>query len=68
MTAKWWYSVNFVYVQGATITGAITAEGYTTSSIFKDSKTVTVGDFYICDHEVTQAKILQLYRCKLYSE
>ena len=47
---------NFIYVQGATITGAITAEGYTTSSIFKDSKTVTVGNFYICDHEVTQAE------------
>ena len=56
VTAKWWYSVNFVYVQGATITGAITAEGYTTSSIFKDGKTVAVGDFYMCDHEVTQAE------------
>ena len=47
---------NFVYVQGATITGAITASGYTTSNIFKDGKTVTVGDFYMCDHEVTQAE------------
>ena len=56
VTAKWWYSVNFVYVQGATITGAITAEGYTTSKIFIADKTVTVGDFYICDHEVTQAE------------
>ena len=54
VTAKW-YS-DFVYVQGATIIGAITAEGYTKSSIFKDSKTVTVGNFYICDHEVTQAE------------
>ena len=51
-----WCPVNFVYVIGATISGAITANGYTTSSIFKDSKTVTVGDFYICDHEVTQAE------------
>ena len=56
VTAKWWYSVNFVYVQGATITGAITAEGYTTSKIFIADKTVTVGDFYMCDHEVTQAE------------
>ena len=54
--AKWWYSVNFVYVQGATITGAITADGYTTSEIFKDGSTVKVGNFYMCDHEVTQAE------------
>ena len=54
--AKWWYSVNFVYVQGATITGAITAKGYTTSSIFIAKKTVTVGNFYMCNHEVTQAE------------
>lgn len=56
VTAKWWHSTGFVYVQGATITGAITGSGYTTSSIFKDGKTVTVGDFYMCDHEVTQAE------------
>ena len=51
-----WNEAGFVYVQGATITGAITANGYTTSKIFKDGRTVTVGDFYICDHEVTQAE------------
>ena len=56
VTAKWWYPINFVYVQGATITGAITADGYTTSEVFKDEKTVTVPDLYVCDHEVTQAE------------
>ena len=58
VTAKWveYPQEGFVYVQGATITGGITAEGYTTSSIFKDGKTVTIGDFYMCDHEVTQAE------------
>jgi formylglycine-generating enzyme required for sulfatase activity len=48
--------VNFVYVQGATIAGAITGSGYTTSEIFKDGSTVKVGNFYMCDHEVTQAE------------
>ena len=57
LTARWWYPTGFVYVQGATITGAIPGFGYNiTSSIFKDGKTVTVGDFYMCDHEVTQAQ------------
>ena len=51
-----WCPVNFVYVQGATITGAITAEGYTTSEIFIAGKTVTVPNLYVCDHEVTQAE------------
>ena len=56
VTAKWWYSVNFVYVQGATITGVIPGDGYKDSGIFKAGETVTVGDFYMCDHEVTQAE------------
>ena len=47
---------DFVYVKGTTITGAITASGYTTSDIFKDGKTVTVPNLYVCDHEVTQAE------------
>ena len=47
---------DFVYVKGATITGAITASGYTTSDIFKDGKTLTVPNLYVCDHEVTQAE------------
>ena len=56
LTARWWKSTGFVYVEGATITGAITASGYTTSSIFKDGETVTVPNLYVCDHEVTQAE------------
>ena len=56
VTAKWWDSTGFARVQGATINGAITANGYTTSNIFKAGNTVTVGNFYICDHEVTQAE------------
>lgn len=56
LTAKWWDSTDFVYVQGATITGAITGSGYTTSSIFKAGNPVTVSNFYMCDHEVTQAE------------
>ena len=46
--AKWWDSTDFVYVEGATIEGKISD-----SEIFNDSS-VTVGNFYICDHEVTQ--------------
>ena len=56
LTARWWYPTGFVYVEGATITGAITGSGYTTSKIFIADKTVTVSNFYICDHEVTQAE------------
>ena len=54
--AKWWNSSSFVYVEGAVIDGAITAEGYTTSEIFKEGAIVSIPDFYICDHEVTQAE------------
>ena len=53
---KYWDSIGFVYVEGATIIGAITAEGYTTSNFFKDGETVTVPNLYVCDHEVTQAE------------
>ena len=53
-----WNEAGLVYVQGATITGAITADGYTTSEIFKKGSTVKVGNFYMCDHEVTQAEYL----------
>ncbi|WP_288568003.1 formylglycine-generating enzyme family protein [uncultured Treponema sp.] len=39
----------FVFVEGATITGKIAD-----SKVFIDGRTVTISDFYICDHEVTQ--------------
>ena len=50
LTAKWWDSTDFVYVQGATITNKIGD-----SKIF-DSKKIIVPNFYMCDHEVTQAE------------
>ena len=54
--AQWLDSTDFVHVKGATITGAMTAGGYTDDSIFKDGVTVIVNDFYISNHEVTQAE------------
>ena len=50
VTAKWWNKAGFVYVEGATITKAVAD-----SEIFSGSS-VTVSNFYISDHEVTQAE------------
>ncbi len=50
--AKW----DFIYVKGAVINGTIKASGYTESEIFKEGAIVSIPDFYICDHEVTQAE------------
>ena len=52
---------DFVFVKGATIEGAIQAEGYTQSPGFVAGKTVTIADFYMCDHEVTQKEFAQYY-------
>ena len=52
---------DFVFVKGATIEGAIQAEGYTKSPGFVAGKTVTIADFYMCDHEVTQKEFAQYY-------
>ena len=41
----------FVKVSGATITGKIAD-----SEVFVDGRTVTISNFYMCDHEVTQAE------------
>ena len=46
-----WSTDGFVFVEGATITGKIAD-----SKVFIDGRTVTISDFYICDHEVTQAE------------
>ena len=54
--AKWKLAERFVFVQGASINGAITADGYTTSEIFKEGAIVSIPNFYISDHEVTQAE------------
>lgn len=51
LTAKWTVDGKFILVKGATITGKIA-----NSNVFIDGKTVTINDFYICDHEVTQAE------------
>ena len=50
--AKW----DFIYVKGAVINGTIKASGYTESEIFKEGAIVSIPDFYMCDHEVTQAE------------
>ncbi len=52
---------DFIFVQGATIEGAIQAEGYTESPGFVAGKTVTIADFYMCDHEVTQKEFARYY-------
>lgn len=52
--AKWWDNSSFVYVEGASINGAIKGSGYTTSEIFKEGAIVSIPNFYMCDHEVTQ--------------
>ena len=46
-----WSTDGFVFVEGATITAKIAD-----SEVFVDGRTVTISDFYICDHEVTQAE------------
>ena len=55
------FEKDFVFVKGATIEGAIQAEGYTKSPGFVAGKTVTIADFYMCDHEVTQKEFAQSY-------
>ena len=53
LTAKWWDSTDFVYVQGATITN----KKISGSDVFNNSYSVfMVPNFYISDHEVTQAE------------
>ncbi|MBE6348586.1 MAG: hypothetical protein E7064_06555 [Spirochaetaceae bacterium] len=47
---------DFSYVQGATIKDGISGWGYVYSPVFKEGTTVTIPNFYICDHEVTQSE------------
>ena len=44
-----WSTDGFVFVEGATIT-----EAAPNSEVFIDGRTVTISNFYICDHEVTK--------------
>ena len=46
-----WSTDGFVFVEGATIT-----EAAPNSEVFIDGRIVTISNFYICDHEVTQAE------------
>ena len=48
------------FVSGCTMTGEITSEGYTSSEIFKAGTTVTIQDFFISEHEVTQAEYKEI--------
>ncbi|MBO5288830.1 MAG: formylglycine-generating enzyme family protein [Spirochaetales bacterium] len=52
---------DFVFVKGATIEGAIQAEGYIQSPGFVAGETVTIADFYMCEHEVTQKEFARYY-------
>lgn len=49
----------FVKVQGGTVTGKVSGGGYyanDNSKIFVDGRTVTIGNIYVSDHEVTIAE------------
>ena len=48
------FEKDFVFVKGATIEGAIQAEGYPESYWFKAGAKHVIKDFYICNHEITQ--------------
>ncbi len=54
-------SKDFIFIKGATIEGAIQAEGHTKSEGFAAGKKVTISDFYMCDHEVTQKEFAKYY-------
>lgn len=51
---------DFVFVQGATITGQIgNGTGPNASSVFIENRTITIPDMYVCAHEVTQSEYEQ---------
>ena len=59
------FEKDFVFVKGATIEGAIQAEGYTESYWFKAGAKHVIKDFYICNHEITQQEFA-MYGMKNY--
>ena len=59
------FEKDFVFVKGATIEGAIQAEGYTESYWFKAGAKHVIKDFYICNHEITQQEFA-MYGIKNY--
>ena len=54
INTKTLFEKDFVFVKGATIEGAIQAEGYPESYWFKAGAKHVIKDFYICNHEITQ--------------
>ncbi len=59
------FEKDFVFVKGATIEGAIQAEGYPESFWFKAGAKHVIKDFYICNHEITQQEFA-MYGMKNY--
>ena len=59
------FEKDFVFVKGATIEGAIQAEGYPESYWFKAGTKHVIKDFYICNHEITQQEFA-MYGMKNY--
>ncbi len=46
----------FALVKGGTVTGPVTDSQGNKSVVFIDGRTLTIGDLFVCDHEVTQAE------------
>ena len=59
INTKTLFEKDFVFVKGATIEGAIQAEGYPESYWFKAGTKHVIKDFYICNHEITQQEYMQ---------
>ncbi|MBR6192998.1 MAG: formylglycine-generating enzyme family protein [Treponema sp.] len=51
--ARWWSQGDFVKVDGATSTGELLTPY---SYIFTEDTEITIGNLYVCNHEVTQAE------------
>lgn len=65
VNTKTLFEKDFVFVKGATIEGAIQAEGYPESYWFKAGAKHVIKDFYICNHEITQQEFA-MYGMKNY--
>ena len=65
INTKTLFEKDFVFVKGATIEGAIQAEGYPESYWFKAGAKHVIKDFYICNHEITQQEFA-MYGMKNY--
>ena len=52
------FPAGFVKVEGATIVGGDKFKVGSNTGVFVAGRTVTLSDFYMCDHEVTQAEYI----------